>query len=396
MAFGAFFNSTASADYGRWLARYHGWLLAALWGAVQLICWRHYQGPRLFGDGLGYISYARQLAYNEHFAEGHFLRYAGYAAFLSLFLKLRLGLLSMGLAQVGLSGLAMRAFYRTAWRLGGQHWPTAALATAVLIGWFEVQAFNSFILTESLFTSLLLFSLWAVARVKGLGSAALAGGLLLLTALVRPNGFVALGAGAGAVLCWLHQAGRLRHPRRLVLLLPVLVPLVWALDKWSVGVLNFMEDYRGGTVIYNYPQASLTPPAALQMPSGHTSQLSQVVWFVAHNFRYASQLAALRLTYFLGFPKPWHSPLHIVWLVLTLPATYWLAIRGVGNRVAALPVRTYLVACLLLQISIILVTFEDWDVRFSGPMIPYWLMLAALGAQPGLRRLARRLPGCSG
>jgi len=372
-----------------WLARYHGWLLVALWASVQALCWHYYRGPRLFGDGAGYLSYAKQLVSTHVFAGGYYLRYVGYATYLATLLALGFNLTGIALVQVGIAGLATRAFYRTAWRLSGQHWPTAALATAALLCWAEVQAFNAFILTESLFTSLLILSAWAVARARGAGGVALAGLLLLLTVFVRPNGFIALGAGALAGLVWLQRVGWPAHSRWLALLL-LLAPLAWHRLNWLADTLGLMRHYTIGTVICNYAPACLTPATALRMPAPGHSVLAQLLWFITHNFWYFCQLAALRLAYFMGFPKPWHSALHIAWLAATLPALYWLAVRGVARRTAALPVRTYLAGCLLLQIAIVLVTFEDWDVRFSGPMIPYWLLLAALGAQPGLQRLARR------
>lgn len=372
------------------LRRYHGWFLALAWLAMQLACWRYYHGPRLFGDGAGYLAYARHLAgVGPALGGGYYLRYLGYAAFLSVFVRLKMGLFGMGVAQVALAGLATRAFYATAWQFSGRHWPTAALATAALIGWVEVQAFNAFLLTESLFTSLVIFSLWAIARARSLGGVGLALGLLLLTSFVRPNGFIVLLAAAlaGAISLW--QAGRKRAVAWAGGLFLVLLPLGWARVNWLLSTLGIMDAYAAGTVIFSYPPAALPPPPGLQLPAPTATPLRQLVWFIAHNFHYFSQLAALRLAYFLGFPKPWHSGRHLLWAVVTLPVVYWRAAHGVARRLVSLPVRTYVATCLLLQMAVVMLTFDDWDVRFSGPFIPYWLLLAALGSQRLLRRLLR-------
>ena len=372
------------------LRRYHGWLLALAWLGMQAGCWHYYHGPRLWGDGLGYLAYARHLAgVGPAQNSDYYLRYLGYASFLSIFVRLKLGFLGMGMAQVVLSGLATWAFYNTTWQLSGRHWPTAALATAALIGWFEVQAFNAFLLTESLFTSLLLFSLWAIVRARGPWARGVALGLLLLISFVRPNGFIALVAAALAGAVGLWQAGQRRALGWAGFVLLLLLPLAWARVNWLLSTLGIMEAYAAGTVIFNYPPSFLSPPPDLRLPASAAMPLVQLVWFIEHNFRYFSQLAALRLAYFLGFPKPWHSGRHLLWAVATLPAIYWLAARGVACQIIALPIRTYLAVCLLLQMGVVMLTFEDWDVRFSGPFIPYWLLLAALGGQSLLRNLLR-------
>ena len=229
-----------------------------------------------------------------------------------------------------------------------------------------------------------------MARARSARGVGLALSLLLLTALVRPNGFIALAAAGLAGLGWLGQAGRTRVVGWLVMLVVALLPLAWSRINWLLSTLNLLDAYAKGTVIFNYSPAALPPPNSVQFPAATASPLGQLVWFVAHNFHYFAQLATLKLVYFLGFPKPWHSGRHILWAAATWPAIYWLAARGVACKMVALPVRTYLATCLLLQLTIIMLTFEDWDVRFSGPLVPYWLLLAALGGQAAIQRIAYR------
>jgi hypothetical protein len=282
-----------------WFRKNHGWLLALLWAGGQAACWRYYHGPHLMGDGIGYVACARQLVATGQLVGAHNYYYAGYVLFISLFLKLGLGMLAVALAQVGLSGLALVAFYRTVRRLSGGRWLAAALATSVLAGWVEVQSFNSFILTESLFTSGLIFCLWALVRARDTRSGALAAVLLLYTATIRPNGFVA--------------------------------------------------------------------------PAG------QFFWFIGHNFLFFSKLSLLKVGYFLGWPRPWYSLAHRAWVAVVFPLLYGLAARGLRRPIGLGP--RYAAVAIVLQLGVIMLTVEEWGARFSGPFVPYWLALAALGAQ---------------
>ena len=183
--------------------------------------------------------------------------------------------------------------------------------------------------------------------------------------------------------CTRRWPGRTRW---VCLLLLGLLPVGWVGINWLLGTISIIDTSAAGVVIFNYAPSALPPPASLRLPAPALSSLAQLVWFIAHNFRYFCQVATLRLVYFLGFPKPWHSLRHIIWLGLSLPLLYGLASQGVGYRAAPLPMRTYLAACLLLQTGATMLTFEDWDVRFSGPLLPYWVLLAAMSAQSLLKR----------
>ncbi|MDF7814562.1 hypothetical protein [Hymenobacter sp. YC55] len=384
-------RSHLAAAVWHWLRRWHGWLLAGLWLLVQLWCWHSHHGIQLTTDSKQYLKYAEQLAATGTFAEGHYLRYVGYPLFLSVFLKLKLGTSVIALAQIALSGLAARALYGTAWRLSGGHWVTAALAGLLFVAWPDIQHFNVFLLTESLFTSLLVLSLWLVARARTVGGAALALAVLVVTATVRPNGFVAVGAAGLAALVWLQE----RKPRwrNALLLLAALVclPLAWVGLNGLLRTFTLIETYQQGIIIYGDSASNIHSAAPLQLPASTASPLWRLGFFIWHNPQYFAQLASLKLAYFMGFPKPYYSTLHCALLAFALPVLYWLAVRGLARQVVARPVRVYAATVILLQALVVMLTVEDWDVRFSAPVLSHWFLLAALGAQPLLRRLERKL-----
>lgn len=375
-----------------WLRRWHGWLLAGLWLLVQVWCWHSHSGVQFTTDSKQYLKYAEQLATTGTFAEGHYLRYLGYPLFLSGFLKLKLGHLAIALAQMALSGLAARALYGTAWRLSGGHWATAALAALLFLGWTDIQHFNVFLLTESLFTSLLVLSLWLVARARTVGGAALA------TATVRPNRFVAVGAAGLAALVWLREQKPRWRNALLLLAALVYLPLAWVGLNGLLRTFTLIETYQQGIIIYGYSAGNLHPITSLQLPDSTALPLWRLGFFIWHNPQYFAQLASLKLAYFMGFPKPYYSALHCMLLAFALPALYWLAVRGLARQAVARPVRVYAATVILLQAVVVMLTVEDWDVRFSAPVLSHWFLLAALGAQPLLRRLERKLvaPGKPG
>lgn len=373
------------------LARYHAVLLVLLWLLAQVISWRVNHSPHPYGDSGHYLRYAQQIADQGNFVREHHNRYLGYALFLSAFLKLGLGLTAMALGQYALSGVAAVALYRAVRRLAHGAWEPAFLATVLYIGWFEIQNFNAFLLTESLFTSLLLVSLWAVGRAHTKARWALALLVLLATVSIRPNGFVALAAGVlvGAMLI------RQRASRRVQWVVAVgavlLLPVAWLALNQLLLTFKLIATYQEGMIIFMYKDILMHPTEPLALPPPTAAPVWRLAYFILHNPRYFGQLAIWKLIFFMGFPKPYFSALHILWNLTLLPVLYWLAIRALALRQIARTMRVYLAAVVLLQAAIVALTVEDYDVRFSGPVLPYVFALAALGAMPVWRKAQRWL-----
>ena len=60
---------------------------------------------------------------------------------------------------------------------------------------------------------------------------------------------------------------------------------------------------------------------------------------------------------------------------------YWLAARATRRAGIWQPARVFLAAIFLLQAAIIMLTVDDWDVRFLAPVLPAVFVLAALELQ---------------
>ncbi|MDQ2770081.1 MAG: glycosyltransferase family 39 protein, partial [Bacteroidota bacterium] len=181
---------------------HHRALLAGLWVLVQLYFWHKFHGPHFVNDSARYLEYARNIAERGYFEPGHNLRYVLYPLFQSGWLRLGLGWPGIVVGQMAVSALATRAIYRGTRRLAGGVSGAAALATLAFIAWPDIQQFNVFLLTESLFISLVALAFGAFTRVRA-GRPANWAVLLLVLALAtlaRPNGFLVALAAALAGL----------------------------------------------------------------------------------------------------------------------------------------------------------------------------------------------------
>lgn len=355
-------------------------LLAGLWALVQLaFVWR-FRGPHFVNDSGRYLAYAANIAERGYFEPGHNLRYVLYPLFQSLWLRLGLGWWGIIAGQLAVSGLATRAIYRGTRRLAEGRRGAAALATFLFIAWPDIQQFNVFLLTESLFISLVALSFGAFTRVQHGWARDWAALLLVLalTALVRPNGFL---VGLAAGLAGLDALRRRpdRRPWRVALLaLVLLAPLLWAALNHQLATYYLMDTYQRGELIFRYPLWAVRQAQPLHLPPPGTGPAARVLYFATHNPVYFGRLLLGKLFVFVSYLKPHYSLAHRAAGLLLLWPAYWLAARGARQVAVWRPARVFLAAVFLLQTAIIMLTVDDWDVRFLAPVLPVVFVLAAL------------------
>ena len=362
--------------------------LAGLWGLVQLLLLWQYHGPRFANDSARYLLYAAGIAERGYFEPGHNLRYVLYPLFQSLWLRLGLGWWGIVGGQMLVSAAATSAIYRGTRRLAEGQWGAPALAALLFIAWPDIQRFNVFLLTESLFISLVALSFGAFTRVRHGQRQDWARLLLLLTltALARPNGFmVALAAGLAGLDVLRRQRNR-RAWRAALLGLVLLAPALWAALNHQLATYYLMDTYQRGELIFRYQLWAVHQAQPLDMPPPGTGPAARVLYFGVHNPTYLARLMLGKLFVFISYLKPHYSLAHRLTGVLVLWPAYVLAAIATRQRRVWRPARVFLAAVLLLQTAIIMLTVDDWDVRFLAPVLPVVFVLAALELTARLRQ----------
>jgi hypothetical protein len=384
---------------------FHRLVLLALWLVVQAAFLLRFHGPHYANDSDTYLGYATNLAQHgsyqsepgtatptiannglSNFEYAHNQRYILYPWYQSVWLRLHAGWWGIVLGQIALSGLAALALYQAVRRLAGGRRTAAALATGLFVLWPDVQQFNCYLLTESLFISLSVLSFWAFGRTRGGGWGAwvVLGTLLLLTALVRPNGFVVASAVglAGVATLYVTQ-------RRLFWLAVAAGVLAAPLAVWWLNhqLVSFfiVETYLRGELMFATPVWAIHPSAPLVLPPPGLGQMSRVLYFAAHNPGFLARLMLGKLLVFFSSIKPYYSLGHRLMSVLVLWPLYWLAGRGAGQAALWLPGRAFLVGVPLLQAAVVMLTVDDYDVRFLAPVLPFVFALAALAVGEWLK-----------
>ena len=139
-----------------------------------------------------------------------------------------------------------------------------------------------------------------------------------------------------------------------------------------------VETYLRGELMFATPVWAIHPSAPLVLPPAGIGQMSRVLHFAADNPGFLARLMLGKLLVYFGSIKPYYSLGHKLMSVLLLWPLYYLAVRGTRRAAVWLPARAFLAAVPLLQATVVMLTVDDYDVRFLAPVLPFVFALAAL------------------
>jgi 4-amino-4-deoxy-L-arabinose transferase-like glycosyltransferase len=328
--------------------------------------------------------------------------YRGYEAVIALFDWLRLGLPGVVALQILAASCSLVALYSMGRRLFDERAGLASVAFHCAN--VDAARWHSYVLTDSLYTSGLVLTVWAahramhpsggprIAGARRYGLAALA---LVATASVRPEGIVLVTVVIGY---WITRALQSGTRRRVPLLILVLVGTAGvaglAADsaiRYGTGLATDASLLRQGVVVYGYDgwrvrMASEAGPDA--RPGGSAS------YVLRHPVAYM-RLALARVGAEIAHVRPFHSTRHNTVIVLALIPVYGLGLAGT-LRARDRSLARLIVAVIAGHLAIVAVTFADWDGRFLSHVLPLVTALAAAGVAAvssgwnGLLDVARR------
>jgi hypothetical protein len=353
-------------------------LLAALWLLVQIsLLW--VKGITTNMEGQVHVNVANYFLQHGHFEVAKSWFYAIPTLLLAFFIKTGIGYWGVIIVQLLVNAIASCCFYKMCFHLQ-QNRNVAFVATLLLIVFIPLQAWNSYLYTESLFISLsIVFSSWLVR--SSLGPAGLAGLLLGLLMLVvtRPSGILFV-APAMLYVAQQKMSGKNAFVKKSLLVLAALgivVCIVNAAFKGGEGDFNVMKPFVEAHIICFMPTAGGT--TSLQL--ANTGQpLSDLLYYILHNPFHFLELFFLRLVSFFNLARPYYSTAHNLLLYAAMVPVYLFATAGLFSK-AKVPGRYYLITLVVLYAIAIALQCDDYHSRFTMVVFPYIFYFAAAGAR---------------
>lgn len=347
-------------------------ILVLLWLFIQVGVYYHY-GVQSSIDTQQYLADAQQLQAGT-LPTGRSVWYLSYSTFLALVFSMGGSLPTVVLLQMLLSGVAAICLYKLTQEIYQRNF-TAWLAVLLYLLWIKIHEWDTFVYTESFFTSMSIISFAMLVKSKNVWQYVIAGSLITIMFFIRPTGLPFLFA-----MVW-YLLKRYPTPSR-----TVMIPVAVILLAGGLFLLNAMmhsypviESYVQSEIIYPKISLGLEPTQGLTIPAEDYPPLIRLALFILFNPVHFAKLFAIKFLLFVGNVKPYFSPWHNAIIVLVLYPLYALAVKGYLAFPRERKEKYFIVAFFLMQACIVAVTSENWDGRFLIPLLPFVFVLSAGG-----------------
>jgi hypothetical protein len=329
-------------------------------------------GVRLGGDS------SRYLQAGEHILSspwpGKSASYAGYVLIVAL--SRPVGLVGLVALQVLAAAVASIALFDIGRQLSGV---VAGLAGGLLFAVnIKIASWHSYVLTDSMYISFVVITVWAVHRaIERRTAAAYATGTVVtvFTASLRPTGWILLPVVA-SYWVWRRTDSALIRSSAIAAIAVAFGVMVLTVPLLARGVSaeNPTRMLYEGRVQWAPEEARMPMPVA----DKDDDSLAAGVRYLAQHPVESARLALARVVRSLTAARPYFSTIHNWAIIAYLTPVYMLAILG-SSRVWRQPLFGLTAAVVVAHMAIVAATFADYDGRFLLYVLPLMITLAGVG-----------------
>ncbi|MEQ9403253.1 MAG: hypothetical protein RIM99_06710 [Cyclobacteriaceae bacterium] len=372
--------------------RYHLLIISVAFIAINMVLY-HHLGVKVMSDSTRYIDWAENLWSSGLSTYQWRFWYISYVLFLAILLPL--GLKGVIFFQVAISSLACFAIYFLTVKLSSNKL-TALLASLMYLFWIEIPGWNMFILTESLFTSMIVLTVFFAMKFNRINQLLCLLPLIAFTILIRPMGVTVLIALGFFFYYHFNCHLNLTRLKKVSFistgLLFLLVFFYFLLEGnpdvhfyyargqvvWGADQMDFLKD-NPWLVVDNsqviYPDRSLT-------------STEKFFEFTLTNFSFQLELFSKKLLFFIIHIKPYYSLSHNLFIGFTLFPVYGFCIYGLATDRTNPGMKYFTISLFLLNALMTGLTVESWDGRFLIPTLPCIFIYASIGFRKFVGRIS--------
>ncbi|MBI4665209.1 MAG: glycosyltransferase family 39 protein [Nitrospinae bacterium] len=234
-------------------------------------------------------------------------------------------------------------------------------------------------LTDSLFISFVIISVWALVRFGENGRWIwLAAPACLFTAALRPNGVFIFPVFLVYLLSYLSRKVQIAIYSACIAAAIAASPFLMTEFQKATDHIQVMDNLTGGYLVWGLDKIEMPP---FQWEKKNVIEDS-FTYFTAYP-KDTLKLFATRLYTAYIFTRSGYTPAHNAFLLTVLPVFYILAAAGAVRSYITVFTRDRLLVMgvIAVQSAILALTFSDYDPRFTCYIITLVALFSAYGAE---------------
>jgi hypothetical protein len=250
------------------------------------------------------------------------------------------------------------------------------IATLLVITYIPIQQWNTCILTESIFISLILLFIWALSIESSSKKWLVLFTVAILASTIRPNGGILFITCAA-----LYSIQDIQSEKYLNIKFYIIAAIgLILLHNFTDTFYKFLLDsFNKGEVICGYNGWTF-PNGTAYIENDERGSITKIIDLIQSNPIKSLQLFASRFIALWMDIRAYYNITHNIYIGFFLLFTYSTAIIGFiqfHSEYTRLKWTT-LIYCGLNSI-LIMVTYADWDGRFLAPLLPVIFIWSGLG-----------------
>ncbi|MFY0625473.1 MAG: glycosyltransferase family 39 protein [Reichenbachiella sp.] len=360
-------------------------LITLVYASLSIYFYHKY-GIKVVTDSPRYLGYAEGLKTGFYFDPLNFW-YLSYVVFIYVHQIFSDNVLAIILSQYALGFAAVLSLFRTAELLTKNR--TISFLTCILFMFFPDNLFwHSYILSESVYSSFICFSVFALIyhmKLKSRNSLLILIVSICITFFCKPT-------SPALILAILFPSiyDFLIQPRFRILRISAFLICtvgVMVLANQMLTMHQVMLIYSKGDIIFLMHEfthqrfqslLAIDIPANLYTPN-HDTLILSMVEFIINNPLYYFKLFSAKLIVYLTHIRPYWSLTHNLWVILTIWPCYLFSFFAIKRKLIAGTFSTIALIYFSIHSLIISNTWVDWDARFFVPLFPILALFGSIG-----------------
>lgn len=346
-------------------------------------------GIKVANDSPRFLGYADQMIATGFYFDPHEFWYIAYPLFLIVIRKIHNSLEAVVFAQYFFSIIGIISIYFASLKLFKSK-PSSFLAGLFMILFFEFSIYNSYILTESLYISMICVSLFFLSKwyLKEFNwwTFIVVPLILIFTAFLKPTGVALIGALLGYVLFISSQKIESKAFKTGIII-ALTLPFLLLINK-MLSTFNFIGEYQRGDLIFgmfqypNHPHYEILvikSPEDFQLPNESHPPLIRLLMFAIYNPVYWLKMFVGKVFYLFAHVRPFWSTWHNLFSLLFLIPVYSFGFKGLLNRKFPKGIKVFSLVYIGIHALSVGMMTDDWDGRFLLPVLPVVFIWASIG-----------------